>query len=64
MRSRNYTKEIGLDNSARPVPIAATTAVFVLIVVAALMFARQVNTLQHTVAEPTHAPAPVKVSSR
>lgn len=62
MRSCNYNKEIGLDNSARPVPITATTAIFVLSVVVAVLFARQVNTLQHTAAEP--APAPVKVSSR
>jgi len=64
MRSRNYTKEIGLNIEERPVPVVATTAIFVLVVVLALLFARQVNALQHTAAEPTHTSAAVKVSSR
>ena len=64
MRSRNYTKEIGLDTDEPRVPTMASAAVFVLLVVLALLFARQVNALQHTAAEPTHTPAAVKVSSR
>ena len=64
MRSRNYTKEIGLDTDEPRVSTMASAAVFVLLVVLALLFARQVNVLQHTAAEPTHAQAPVKVSSR
>ena len=64
MRSRSYTKEIGLNIEEPRVPAMASAAIFVGIVVLALLFARQVNALQHTAAEPTHAPAPVKVSSR
>ncbi len=63
MRNRDYTKEIGLAAAERPVPIAATTAIFVAVVVLGLLFARQVNALQTVVAE-TSTPAPVKVSSR
>lgn len=62
MRSRNYTKEIGIETGERTVPVAVSAAVFVLIVVAAWLFARQVNSVRHTAIEPAHAP--VKVSSR
>jgi hypothetical protein len=64
MRSRNYTKEIGISNEERPVPIFVTTTLFVLVVVLALLFARQVNGLKKDVAENPGAPAAVKVSSR
>jgi hypothetical protein len=64
MRSRNYTKEIGISTEERPVPIFVTTTLFVLVVVLALLFARQVNGLKKDVAENTDAPAAVKVSSR
>ena len=62
MRSRNYTKEIGIETGERRVPAAATAAVVALVIVAAWLFARQVNSVKHTAAEPVHAP--VKVSSR
>ena len=64
MRSRNYTKEIGLNVEERPVPVLASTAILVVVVVLALLFARQVNALPHSASEPTQAPAAVKVSSR
>ncbi|HWA24588.1 MAG TPA: hypothetical protein VG734_02860 [Lacunisphaera sp.] len=62
MRSRNYTKEIGIETSDQRAPLAATVAVLVLVVVAAVMFARQVNATQHAAAEPVSAP--IKVTSR
>jgi len=64
MRSRNYAKEIGLNVEERQVPVAVAAVVFLLVAAVALLFARQVNALHHTAAEPTHAPAPIKVSSR
>lgn len=64
MRSRNCPKEIVLDHSASPVPITATTAIFVLIVVVAVLFARQVNAFHHTAAQPTPAPAAGQHGSR
>ena len=64
MRSRNYTKEIGLNMEQPRVPVLASAAIFAVVVVLALLFARQVNALQHTAAEPTRTPAGVKVSSR
>ena len=64
MRSRNYTKEIGLNTEQRRVPLFVTIAIFGVVVTLALLFARQVNALHHTAAETTHAPADVKVSSR
>ena len=64
MRSRNYTKEIGLNTDEPRVPPMASAVVFVLLVILALLFARQVNALQHTATEPTHTSAAVKVSSR
>ncbi len=65
MRSRDYTKEIGIAATAeRPVPIFVTTTLFVVIVVLALLFVRQVNGLKKDVAETTNAPVAVRVSSR
>ncbi len=64
MRSRDYTKEIGIATAERPVPIFVTTTLFVVVVVLALLFARQVNGLKKDVAETTNAPATVRVSSR
>jgi hypothetical protein len=64
MRSRNYTKEIGLSTEVPRVPAVASAAIFALLVILALLFARQVNALQHNAAEPVHTPSAVKVSSR
>jgi hypothetical protein len=64
MRSRNYAKEIGLNVEEHRVPMLASAGVLLLVVVVALLFARQVNAMQHTAAEPAHTPAAVKVSSR
>lgn len=64
MRSRHYTKEIGLNTEEPRVPAMASAVIFVLLVVLALVFARQVNALQHTAAESTHSSAAVKVTSR
>lgn len=64
MRSRNYTKEIGLSTEEPRVPTMASAIIFVLLAMLALLFARQVNALQPAAAEPTHASTPVKVSSR
>ena len=69
----------GLADLVRPQSLPATLRVrpagivtrcaamgvdFAMVVVLALLFARQVNALQHTAAEPTQTPAAVKVSSR
>jgi hypothetical protein len=62
MRSRNYTKEIGLDTEQPRVPALASGIVFTLLVVLALLFARQVNTLPSSAAEPIVKP--VKISRR
>ena len=64
MRSRNYTKEIGLNTEQRRVPMFVTIGIFALVVTLALLFARQVNSLHHTAAETPHAAAEVKVTSR
>jgi len=62
MRSRSYTKEVGIETGERNVPVAVTIAVVILIIAAAVLFARQVNSVKHTAGEPAHAP--VRVSSR
>jgi hypothetical protein len=63
MRSRNYTKEIDLTTEERPVPMTVTAAILLTVVVLALLFARQVNALNHPPADPAKARAEVKVSS-
>jgi hypothetical protein len=62
MRSRNYTKEIGLNTEQPRVPALASGIVFALLLVLALLFARQVNALQSSAVDPIIKP--VKVSSR
>jgi hypothetical protein len=64
MRSRNYTKEIGLNIEERPVPTFVSVGLCVAVVALALLFARQVNSLHHTAAEAKQPPAEIKVSSR
>jgi hypothetical protein len=64
MRSRNYTKEIGLNIEERPVPTFVSAALLVAVAVLTLLFARQVNSLQHSGTESKHSPVEIKVSSR
>ena len=64
MRSRNYTKEIGLNTEEPRVPAMASAVIFVLLVILALLFARQVNALQHTAAEPVRSGVALQVLGR
>lgn len=63
MRSRNYTKEIDLTTVERPVPMTVTAAILITVVVLTLLFARQVNSLDHKPADPAKARAEAKASS-
>jgi hypothetical protein len=64
MRSRNYTKEIGVSSTERPVPAAVAFAILALVAVAALVFIRHVLAYQPAHEEVAATPAAVKVSSR
>ena len=64
MRSRNYTKEIGVTSTERPVPAAVAFVILAMVAVAAIVFIRQVLAYQPPHEEVAAAPAPVKVSSR
>lgn len=64
MRCRDYTREVGIATVAeRPVPKLVSATIFLVIATLAVLFARQVNSLDHEAKGSTDAAA-VKVSSR
>jgi len=64
MRSRNYTKEIGVNATERPVPAPVVIAVMALVAVVAFFLIRQVMAYQPAHQEAASAPVSVKVANR
>jgi hypothetical protein len=64
MRSRDYTREIGVSSVRQRVPAAVAFVILGLVAVAGVWFVREVQGLQTAHAEPVAEPAAVKVSSR
>jgi hypothetical protein len=64
MRSRNYTKEIGVTTTERTVPTAVAFVVLAIVAVVAIVFVRQVLAYPAAHQDTAGQPAPMKVSSR
>lgn len=64
MRSRNYTNEIGVTTTERPVPPVVAFVILTLVVVVAIVFVRHVLSYQPAQQETAGQPAALKVSSR
>jgi hypothetical protein len=64
MRSRNYTKEIGVTVTERNVPPSVAFVILAIVAVVAIVFVRQVLAYPPAHQDTAGQPAPLKVSSR
>jgi hypothetical protein len=64
MRSRNYTKEIGVTSTERPVPTSVAFVILAIVAVVAIYFVRQVVAFQPAHQASADQPAPMKTASR
>lgn len=64
MRSRYYTKEIGVSSTERPLPNVVAYPILTILVVVAGFFVHQILSFQPAEPDGVQEPAALKVSSR